>query len=92
MSPDELDEYENGVDHNELLVSELDDEREISDDVELTDVDAEHDTTLFDDTRCVYSGATGNGDGFDVRELQAAGALLDDPELVTLDSDVDIDL
>jgi hypothetical protein len=92
MVPDELDFYEEGVDHDELLVSELDDERDVSDAVELADVEAERDTTLFDDTRCAYSGATGNGDGVDVRELRSAGAVLDDPEIVSFDeADIDAD-
>jgi hypothetical protein len=88
MSTDELDDYEHIVDHDEALVSELDDERMLSDGDELADADAERDTTLFDDTRCVYTGVMGNGDDVDVRELRSAGALLDDPEL---DGDADDD-
>ena len=80
MSADELDDYEHFVDHDEALVSELDDERVLSDGDELADADAERDTTPFDDTRCIYSGVMGNGDDVDVRELRSAGALLDDPE------------
>jgi hypothetical protein len=86
VSRDELDEYEGVVDHDEALVTELDDERELSDGDELADVEAEADDTPFDLTRCVYTGATGNGDDVDVRELRAAGALLDDPEF---DDDAD---
>jgi hypothetical protein len=81
MSTDELDEYEHSVDHDEALVTESGVERELSDADELPDGDAERDTTLFDDTRCIYSGITGNGDEVDVRELRAVGALLDDPAL-----------
>jgi hypothetical protein len=88
MSTDELDEYEDTVDHAEALVTELEDERQLSDGEELADDDAERDTTPFDDTRCVYSGVLGNGDDVDVRELRSAGALLDDPEL---DDDADGD-
>jgi hypothetical protein len=88
MSTDDLDEYEDTVDHDEALVTELDDERLLSDGDELADDDAERDTTPFDDTRCVYSGVLGNGDDVDVRELRSVGALLDDPEL---DDDADGD-
>lgn len=87
MTPDELDDYVRAVDHDEQLVAELDDERAISDGEELADVEAERDTTLFDDTRCVYSGADGNGEGVDYRELRAAGALFDDPSWITIDDD-----
>jgi hypothetical protein len=88
MSTDDLDEYEDTVDHEEALVTELEDERLLSDGEELADVDAERERTPFDDTRCVYSGVLGNGDDVDVRELRSAGALLDDPEL---DDDADGD-
>ena len=87
VSADELDEYEGLVDHDEALVTELDDERELSDGDELSDAEAEADDTPFDVTRCAYSGAGGNGDEVDVRELSTAGALLDDPEL---DDDADV--
>jgi len=86
MSTDELDDYEGVVDHDEALVTEQDDERLLSDGDELTDVEAERDTTPFDDTRCIYSGVMGNGDDVDVRELRSAGALFDDP-----DADADAD-
>jgi hypothetical protein len=76
---DELDEYELLVDNEELVVTDLLDERELSDGDELADCTAERDVTWFDDTRLVYSG-NGNGDEVDVRELRIAGALLDDPE------------
>ena len=56
MSTDELDDYEHNVDHDEALVSELDDERMLSDGDELADADGERDTTPFDDTRCIYTG------------------------------------
>ena len=81
MSTDELDEYEDIVDHGEAVVTEFEDERLLSDGDELADADAERDTTPFDDTRCIYTGVIGNGDDVDVRELRTAGALLDDPEL-----------
>jgi hypothetical protein len=86
VSTDELDEYEGLVDHDEAVVTELDDERDLSDGDELNDVEAEADDTPFDLTRSAYTGATGNGDDIDVRELRAAGALLDDPEI---DDDAD---
>jgi hypothetical protein len=88
MSTDELDEYEDIVDRDEALVTELEDERLLSDSDELADAEAERDSTLFDDTRCIYTGVLGNGDDVDVRELRSAGALLDDPEL---DDDADGD-
>jgi hypothetical protein len=88
MSADELDQYEGTVDHHEALLVEFADERLLSDGDELADVDAERDSTPFDDTRCAYTGATGDGDDVDIRELRSAGALLDDPEL---DEDADGD-
>ena len=88
MSTDELDEYEDIVDRDEALVTELEDERLLSDSDELADAEAERDSTPFDDTRCIYTGVMGNGDDVDVRELRSAGALLDDPEL---DDDADGD-
>jgi hypothetical protein len=90
MSADELDDYGDLVDHDEAVVSVLDDERMLSDGDELVDADAERDTTPFDDTRCIYTGVMGNGDDVDMRELRSAGALLDDPELDT-DADGDDD-
>jgi hypothetical protein len=90
MSADELDDYGDLVDHDEAVVSVLDDERMLSDGDELADADAERDTTPFDDTRCIYTGVMGNGDDVDMRELRSAGALLDDPELDT-DADGDDD-
>jgi len=86
VGADELDEYEDLVDHDEAVVTVLDDERELSDGDELADAEAEADDTPFDLTRSVYSGVCGNGDDVDVRELRAAGALLDDPEF---DDDAD---
>lgn len=90
MTSDELADYERNVDHDELLVAELADERELSDADELADVDAEPDSTFFDRTRLAYSGCSvdGNGDDIDVRELKSAGALLDDP---AVDADADGD-
>jgi hypothetical protein len=86
VSTDELDEYEGVVDHDEALVTELEDERELSDGDELTDAESEADDTPFDVTRCAYTGVSGNGD-VDVRELSTAGALLDDPEIDDDDAD-----
>jgi hypothetical protein len=88
---DELDDYEVVVDREEAVVTELEQERELSDADEFADVEAEKDSTYFDRTRWVYSGHTGNGDGdpedVDVRELQAIGAMLDDPDDDGDDSD-----
>jgi hypothetical protein len=89
MIPDELDDYESLVEHDEAIVTEFNAERDLSDGDELADSDAEPDDTPFDKTRCVYTGATGNGDGVDVRELRIAGALLDNPEHLDLDRDGD---
>jgi hypothetical protein len=83
VTRDELDDYERVIDRDELVVLELENERDLSDADELADVDAEPDTTYFDRTRWTYSGCSSNGDGdggLDVRELQSAGALLDDPD------------
>ena len=83
MTPDELDEYERVIARDEAVVLELDDERDLSDADELTDVVAEPDDTYFDRTRRAYSGCNGHGDGdgeVDVRELKSIGALLDDPD------------
>jgi hypothetical protein len=88
MAGDELDDYEGIVDHDEALMTDFDDERELSDGDELADGEAEPDDTPFDVTRCVYTGVAGNGDDVDLRELRSAGALLDDPEL---DDDADGD-
>jgi hypothetical protein len=87
MRPDELDDYEDIVDHEEAIVTEFDEERVLSDGDELADGDAEPDTTPFDVTRSAYTGVTGNGDDVDVRELRMAGALLDDPDTDDTDSD-----
>ena len=80
VSTDELDDYEGIVDRDEALVTELEDERLLSDADELADADEERDATSFDATRCTYTGVTGNGDDVDLRELRSAGAMLDDPE------------
>ena len=83
MTRDELDDYERVIDRDEAVVLELDNERELSDADELTDVVAEPDDTYFDRTRRTYTGCNGHGDGdgdVDVRELKSVGALLDDPD------------
>lgn len=80
MAPDELDNYDQDVDRDEAVVSELDDERGLSDADELADVDAERDSSHFDETRSAYSGVVDGDDDVDVRELESAGALLDDPD------------
>ncbi len=86
---DELDEYEHEVDHEEALVAELDDEREVSDAEELVDLLEEPDETPFDETRLCYSGATDDDSDVDVTELAEAGALLDDPERLARAEDRD---
>jgi hypothetical protein len=83
VTPDELDDYERVIDRDEAVVLELENERELSDGDELTDVTAEPDETFFDRTRWTYSGCNGHTDGdgeVDVRELKSVGALLDDPD------------
>ena len=90
MKPDELDDYGRVIDRDEAVVLELENERELSDGDELADVEAEADDTFFDHTRWAYSGCNGHGDAdgeVDVRELQSAGALLDDPDDDGSDSD-----
>lgn len=78
---DELDDYEEGAEHEEALVAELTDEADLADADEILDLDAEPDETPFDETRLQYSGVQQDGDGdIDVEELAEAGALLDDPE------------
>lgn len=76
---DELDDYDDEVDDEEAIVSELAAEVELSDADEILDLEAEGDETPFDHTRLQYSGVE-DGDGdVDVEELAEAGALLDDP-------------
>ena len=80
MTADELDDYDRVVDREEAVVSELDDERDLSDSDELADVVAERDCTHFDETRWTYSGVVDGDEDVDVKELKSAGALLDDPD------------
>lgn len=91
MTADDFDDYDRVVARDEAVVTELENERELSDADELADVVAEKDCTYFDRTRWTYSGRHGNADGgaedVDVRELQSVGALLDDPD----DNDPDDD-
>lgn len=92
MIPDELDDYERVLDRDEAVVTDLDDERDLSDGEELADVVGERDCTYFDQTRWAYSGRNGEIDGdeiIDVRELKAAGSLLDDPDESDVDSESD---
>ncbi len=77
---DELDDYDDDVDDEEAIVTELAAEADVSDADEILDLEAEQDETPFDKTRLQYSGVE-DGDGdVDVEELAEAGALLDDPE------------
>ncbi len=80
MAPDDLDDYEYVLDRDEAFVSELEDERDLSDGEELADVVAERDCTHFDETRWTYSGVVDGDEDVDVRELKSAGALLDNPD------------
>jgi len=88
---DELDDYEDEVEHDEELVAELEDEREVSDADEVADILAEPDDTPFDETRHAYSGATDDDSDVDVAELREAGALLDDPDRIARAEDRDRD-
>ena len=90
VTPDELDDYEHVLDRDEAVVSELEDERDLSDGDELADVVAERDCTHFDETRWTYSGVVDGDEDVDVRELKSSGALLDNPDDDT-DDDGDSD-
>jgi hypothetical protein len=77
---DDLDDYEENVERADELEDVLHDELTLADAEELDDVAAEDDETGFDEARLEYSGVEeGDGD-VDMRELDEAGALLDDPE------------
>jgi hypothetical protein len=86
---DELDDYEDEVEHDEELVAELEDEREVSDADEVADILAEPEDTPFDETRHSYTGATDDDSDVDVAELSEAGALLDDPDAIARAEDRD---
>ena len=78
--PDELDDYEAGVERAEAREDELEGELELTDATQLDEIGAEPDETRFDDTRLAYSGVEeGDGD-VDELELEEAGARFDDPE------------
>lgn len=87
MTPDDFNDYESGLDRDEAVVSGLDEEIELSDAVELSDVEAERDDTPFDESRRAYSGVVEGDDDVDISELESVGALLDDPD----DADADLD-
>jgi hypothetical protein len=89
VTEDELDDYGREVDHEEAIVAELEDEREVSDADEVADILEEPDETHFDETRLAYSGATDDDSDVDVSELAEAGALLDDPDRVARAEDRD---
>lgn len=84
---DELDDYENEVEHEEAMVAELDDERDVSDADEQQAIDEEPDETPFDDARHAYTGVTDDDSDVDISELAAAGALLDDPDRIARTED-----
>lgn len=86
--PDELSNYDEEMEEEEDAVEQLEEEEELADAEQLLDLEAEGDETPFDETRLEYSGVEADGEGdVDVEELSEAGALLDDPERISLLSD-----
>jgi hypothetical protein len=77
---DELDDYEEGIERVEAWEEELEQELGLADAQELADCEAEPDDTPFDETRVEYSGVDEGGGGVDWKEMNEAGARLDDPE------------
>ena len=78
--PDELDEYEEGLEHAEAREEEVEQEMALADAEELADRAAERDETPFDETRHAYSGVDEDGGGIDLEELDEAGARFDTPD------------
>jgi hypothetical protein len=77
---DELDDYEARQEKADAREDERNAEVELADAVELTTASAEDDDTAFDETRLAYSGVEAGDGDVDEKELEEAGALLDDPE------------
>jgi hypothetical protein len=86
--PDELDEYEEGLEQAEAREEEVEQEMALADAEELADRAAERDETPFDETRHVYSGVDEDGGGVDLEELDEAGVRFDaaEPEAPGTDS------
>ena len=80
MVPDELGEYEEGVEQAEAREKEVELEMALADAEELADRAAERDETPFDETRHAYSGVDEDAGGMDLEELNEAGARFDTPE------------
>ena len=78
--PDDLDEYEEGLEQAEAREEEVEREIALADAEELADRAAERDDTPFDETRHAYSGVDEDGGGVDLDELDEAGARFDAPE------------
>ena len=78
--PDELDDYEEGLEQAEAREEEVEQEMALADAEELPDRAAERDETPFDETRHAYSGVDEDGGGIDLEERDEAGARFDAPE------------
>ena len=78
--PDELDEYEEGLERAEAREEEVQQEMALADAEELADRATERDETPFDETRHAYSGVDEDSGGIDLEELDEAGARFDTPE------------
>lgn len=78
--PDELNDYEDGLEQVEAREEEVEQELALADAEELADRAAERDETPFDATRHAYSGVDEDGGGVDLEELDEAGARFDAPE------------
>ncbi len=87
MVPDELDDYEEGLEQAEAREEELEQEMALADAGELADRAAERDETPFDETRHAYSGVDEDGGGIDLEELDETGARFDTPELEASETD-----
>lgn len=86
--PDELDDYEEGLERAEAREEEVEQEMALADAEELADRAAERDETPFDETRHAYSGVDEDGGGVDLEELDEAGVRFDasEPEAPGTDS------
>jgi hypothetical protein len=78
--PDELDDYEAGLEQAEAREEEVEQEMALADAENLADRAAERDETPFDESRHAYSGVDEDGGGVDLEELDEAGASFDAPE------------